>query len=97
MIANKRIPVTKLTWMQLHGMRAPGQTYNDLIADLIDCYVGAMENDYDTLRHYPELDADEQKAFDDANALLERVEAIERSGEFISLREAARQLGIKEK
>jgi hypothetical protein len=96
MIADKRIPVRKSTWMILHGMREPGQTYDELITDLIDEYIGMAENGIDTLQHYPKLDADERKELEGLMALIERVEKIERSGEFISLKEAAKQLGIKE-
>ena len=96
MVADKRIPVKKTTWMILHGMREPGQTYDELLADLIDEYIGQAENGIDTYQHYPELDDDERKDLERLMALIERVEKIERSGEFISLREAARQLNIKE-
>ena len=33
--ATKRIPVTKKVWETLHGMRKPGQTYDELIGELI--------------------------------------------------------------
>jgi len=34
-IADKRIPVTEKTWKILHGLRNPGQTYSELIDEMI--------------------------------------------------------------
>jgi len=34
-IATKRIPVTPETWAELHQMRNPGQTFDELLQDLI--------------------------------------------------------------
>lgn len=34
--ADNRIPVRKDTWRRLHKLRSPGQTYDNLINDLID-------------------------------------------------------------
>jgi len=36
MSAVKRIPVTETVWKDLAEMRAAGQTYTDLIADMIE-------------------------------------------------------------
>jgi hypothetical protein len=33
--ADSRIPVSRQTWETLHGMRKPGQTYDELILELI--------------------------------------------------------------
>lgn len=33
--AIKRIPVTESTWAALHGLRDPGQTYDELLAEMI--------------------------------------------------------------
>lgn len=35
MSANKRIPVTEERWEQLHDLKRPGQTYNELIEELV--------------------------------------------------------------
>jgi hypothetical protein len=32
-LADRRIPVTKGVWKALHGLRKPGQTYSELIAE----------------------------------------------------------------
>jgi predicted CopG family antitoxin len=37
-IADKRIPVTEHIWGMLHDMRKPGQTYSDLIAEMMMVY-----------------------------------------------------------
>jgi len=34
--ADKRIPVTKKRWEQLHDLKAPGQTYDELLAELVE-------------------------------------------------------------
>lgn len=36
--ANKRIPVTEERWEQLHDLKDAGQTYDELLADLVECY-----------------------------------------------------------
>ena len=38
MVADKRIPVTDETWQQLHDMKKAGQTYDELIGELIEEY-----------------------------------------------------------
>lgn len=35
MSANKRIPVTEERWEQLHNLKRPGQTYDDLLGELV--------------------------------------------------------------
>lgn len=35
MSANKRIPVTEERWEQLHDLKRPGQTYDELIEELV--------------------------------------------------------------
>lgn len=35
MSANKRIPVTEERWEQLHDLKSPGQTYDELIEELV--------------------------------------------------------------
>ena len=34
--ANKRIPVTEERWKELHDLKGPGETYDDLLAQLIE-------------------------------------------------------------
>lgn len=33
--ANKRIPVTEETWEELHDLKSAGQTYDELIEELV--------------------------------------------------------------
>jgi len=33
--ATKRIPVCPSTWEEIHGLRKPGQTFDDVIKDLV--------------------------------------------------------------
>ncbi|USZ67188.1 hypothetical protein NGM10_10640 [Halorussus salilacus] len=35
MSADKRIPTTEETWRQLHALKEPGQTFDELLAELI--------------------------------------------------------------
>lgn len=35
MSADKRIPVTEERWEQLHNLKRPGQTYDELIEELV--------------------------------------------------------------
>jgi predicted CopG family antitoxin len=34
--ADKRIPVTEERWKQLHDLKGPGQTFDELIEDLVE-------------------------------------------------------------
>lgn len=34
--ANKRIPVTEERWKELHDLKGPGETYDELLAQLIE-------------------------------------------------------------
>lgn len=34
--ANKRIPVTEERWEQLHELKEPGQTYDELLEELVE-------------------------------------------------------------
>ncbi len=34
--ADKRIPVTEERWEELHSLKGPGQTYDDLLAELVE-------------------------------------------------------------
>lgn len=34
--AEKRIPVTEERWKQLHDLKGPGQTFDELIEDLVE-------------------------------------------------------------
>lgn len=69
-IASKRIPVTEGVWESLSTLKKPGQTYDDLLEELI-----AIRQERDFLAHLDE---------------------IEKTDEFISLSEAAKELNIKE-
>ena len=35
MSADKRIPTTEETWRQLHALKKPGQTFDELLTELI--------------------------------------------------------------
>lgn len=34
--ADKRIPVTEERWEELHDLKGPGQTYDELLAELVE-------------------------------------------------------------
>lgn len=34
--ADKRIPVTEERWRELHELKEPGQTYDDLLSELVE-------------------------------------------------------------
>lgn len=34
--ADKRIPVTEERWEELHELKSPGQTYDELLAELVE-------------------------------------------------------------
>lgn len=34
--ADKRIPVTEERWRQLHELKDPGQTYDELLSELVE-------------------------------------------------------------
>ena len=36
MLANKRIPVTESVWVELSGLKSAGQTYSDLLEEMIE-------------------------------------------------------------
>lgn len=38
MSANKRIPVTEERWERLHQLKQPGQTYDELLEELIQVH-----------------------------------------------------------
>lgn len=67
-IANKRIPVTEEIWESLASLKRHGQTYDQLLAEMI-----ALKQERDFLAH---------------------IEEIEKHGEFVSLKEAAKKLKI---
>jgi predicted CopG family antitoxin len=68
-VANKRIPVTEEIWESLADLKKHGQTYDQLLAELI-----ALKQEHDFLAH---------------------IEEIEKHGEFISLKDAAKELNIR--
>ncbi len=67
-IASKRIPVTEEIWEALASLKKHGQTYDQLLAEMI-----ALKQERDFLAHIGE---------------------IEKHGEFVSLKEAAKKLKI---
>ena len=67
-VANKRIPVTEEIWESLPGMKKHGQTYDQLLAEMI-----ALKQERDFLAH---------------------LEEIEKHGDFVSLKDAAKMLNI---
>jgi predicted CopG family antitoxin len=69
-VANKRIPVTEQIWESLAELKKHGQTYDQLLAEMI-----ALKQERDFLAH---------------------IEEIEKHGEFISLKDAAKMLNIPE-
>ena len=68
--ANKRIPVTDEIWQALSNLKRPGQTYDRLLAEMID-----IKQERDFLAH---------------------IEEIEKTAQFVSLSEAAKELGLAE-
>lgn len=44
MVADKRIPVTESTWQELNRLKKGGQTYDELIGELLEEY--DRENEY---------------------------------------------------
>jgi hypothetical protein len=66
--ANKRIPVTEEIWESLASLKKHGQTYDQLLAEMI-----ALKQERDFLAH---------------------IEEIEKRGEFVSLKDAAKMLNI---
>ena len=69
-VANKRIPVTEAIWESLADLKKHGQTYDQLLAEMI-----ALKQERDFLAH---------------------IEEIEKHGEFVSLKDAAKMLNIPE-
>jgi predicted CopG family antitoxin len=68
--ANKRIPVTDEIWQTLSNLKRPGQTYDSLLAEMIE-----IKQERDFLAH---------------------IEEIEKTAEFVSLSDAAKELGLTE-
>jgi predicted CopG family antitoxin len=69
-VANKRIPVTEEIWESLADLKKHGQTYDQLLAELI-----TLKQERDFLAH---------------------IEEIEKHGEFMSMKIAAKDLNIPE-
>jgi predicted CopG family antitoxin len=67
-VASKRIPVTEEIWESLASLKKHGQTYDQLLAEMI-----TLKQERDFLAH---------------------IEEIEKHGEFVSLKEAAKKLKI---
>ncbi|MFA5715806.1 MAG: hypothetical protein WC998_08695 [Candidatus Paceibacterota bacterium] len=51
MTADKRIPVTEKVWADLFSLRKPGQTYNELLEEMI-----AAKQEQDFLKHIDNLE-----------------------------------------
>ena len=69
-VAKKRIPVTEEIWESLADLKKHGQTYDQLLAELI-----TLKQERDFLAH---------------------IEEIEKHGEFVSMKIAAKDLNIPE-
>lgn len=69
-VATKRIPVTEEIWKSLAELKKHGQTYDQLLAEMI-----ALKQERDFLAH---------------------IEELEKHGEFVSLKDAAKELDIRE-
>lgn len=55
--ADKRIPVTEERWQELHSLKGPGQTYDDLLADLVEEHKKArLFRDMDRIREENEFE-----------------------------------------
>jgi predicted CopG family antitoxin len=50
-VADKRIPVTAETWESLSKLKRPGQTYDNLLEEMI-----ALKQEQDFLRHLHEIE-----------------------------------------
>lgn len=49
--AEKRIPVTEERWEQLHELKSPGQTYDELLEEIVEEYKKAqLFRDLDEIR-----------------------------------------------
>lgn len=49
--AEKRIPVTEERWEELHDLKRPGQTYDELLAELVEEHKKArLFRDMDRIR-----------------------------------------------
>lgn len=57
MAADKRIPVTEETRKELHNLKEPGQTYDDLLAELAQ--MRRRQELEDRFRELEEMDRDE--------------------------------------
>ena len=55
--ADKRIPVTEQRWEELHTLKAPGQTYDELLDELIGEYKKArLFRDMNEIREEEEFE-----------------------------------------
>lgn len=49
--ADKRIPVTEERWKELHDLKGPGQTYDELLEEIVEEYKKArLFRDMDEIR-----------------------------------------------
>lgn len=54
--ADKRIPVTEERWRELNDLKGPGQTYDELLAELVEEYKQAR-----LMRHINQLREDQDE------------------------------------
>lgn len=55
--ADKRIPVTEERWEELHDLKGPGETYDELLADMVEEYKKArLFRDVDEIREEEEFE-----------------------------------------
>ena len=55
--ADKRIPVTEERWKELHELKAPGQTYDNLIEEMVEEYKKArLFRDMNRIREEEEFE-----------------------------------------
>lgn len=55
--ADKRIPVTEERWEELHDLKGPGQTYDELLAELVeDRKKARLFRDMDRIREENEFE-----------------------------------------
>lgn len=61
--ADKRIPVTQERWEELHGLKGPGQTFDELLEELIEEHNRGQL--LERAREVREADAEELTPLDD--------------------------------
>lgn len=55
--ADKRIPVTEERWEELHDLKGPGETYDELLAEMVEEYRKArLFEEMDEIREESEFE-----------------------------------------